>query len=262
MWPEVLRQTLRDARRGWLWWALGLLLYVGLILAFYPSIKSDPSVNEILRKLPASLRVLFGEDLTTPAGYVGGRLFSLMPILLSVFAGLTGSALIAGEEARGHLEFPLAQPISRSSLLVGRTLALLILLLSLGAVLFLGIWALGQVFQAPLPAARVLETAALHTLGAWVFGALALAVGAATGRAGVASAMGAGLGIALVVLHTLSGQVAALRDLEWLNPWQYALGRSPLLHPVSVTPLLVCLLVGAALALVAAPFFRNRDVGR
>ncbi|GMA16296.1 hypothetical protein E5F05_14925 [Deinococcus metallilatus] len=262
MWPEILRESLRDARRGWLWWAIGLLLYVLLILAFYPSIKSDPSVNEIMHKLPASLRVLFGEDLTTPAGYVGGRLFSLMPILLSVFAGLTGAALIAGEEARGHLEFPLAQPVSRRALLVGRTLTLLLLLLGLGLVLFLGTWAPGQVFQAPLPAARVLETAALHTLGAWVFGALALAVGAATGRAGVAAAVGAGLGTLLVVLHTLSGQVAALRDLAWLNPWKEALGGSPLLHPVSVTPLLVCLLVGAAFALIAAPFFQNRDVGR
>ncbi|MEW6421880.1 MAG: hypothetical protein AB1511_09175 [Deinococcota bacterium] len=102
MWPEVLRQTLRDARRGWLWWALGLLLYVGLILAFYPSIKSDPSVNEILRKLPASLRVLFGEDLTTPAGYVGGRLFSLRGCLESRFSGNNRVLLSKSGESANH----------------------------------------------------------------------------------------------------------------------------------------------------------------
>ncbi|WP_407541958.1 hypothetical protein Q0M94_16920 (plasmid) [Deinococcus radiomollis] len=38
MWPEVLRQTLRDARRGWLWWAGSLLVYVLLVLAFYPTL--------------------------------------------------------------------------------------------------------------------------------------------------------------------------------------------------------------------------------
>lgn len=262
MWPEVLRQTLRDARRGWLWWAGSLLGYVALVLAFYPTVKNDPALSSVMQKLPESLRALFGSDLSSPAGYVGGRLFSLMPFLLTVFAGLTGSALIAGEEARGHLEFPLAHPVSRSSLLLGRMLALLAMLAGLGLVLFAGAWALGQVFQAPLPAARLLETAALHTLGAWVFGALALAVGAATGRAGVASAVGVGLGVALVVLHTLSGQVASLRDLDWLNPWKYALGDSPLTQPVPATPLIVCLLVGLTCVAAAVPWFGQRDVGR
>lgn len=262
MWPEVLRQSLRDARRGWLGWAVGLGLYTLLVLAFYPTVKDDPGVSEVLQRLPESLRTLFGEDFTSPAGYVRGRLLSLMPLLLSVFAGLTGAALIAGEEARGHLEFPLSQPVSRGALLAGRAWTLLALLLGLGLVLFGSTWGLGQLFQAPLPAARVLEAAALHTLGAWVFGALALAVGAATGRPGVAAGVGAGLGVALVVLHTLSGQVAALRELAALNPWTYALGDAPLLRPVSVTPLIVCLLVGAACVLAAAPLFGRRDVGR
>ena len=181
MWSEVLRQTLRDARRGWLWWAGSLLVYVLLVLAFYPTVKNDPAISDVVKRLPESLRTLFGSDFSTPAGYVSGRLFSLMPFLLSVFAGLTGSALVAGEEARGHLEFPLTHPVSRPSLLLGRMLALLLLLTGLGLVLFAGTWALGQVFQAPLPAARLLETSALHTAGAWVFGTLALAMGAATG---------------------------------------------------------------------------------
>ncbi|EYB67169.1 hypothetical protein DEIPH_ctg050orf0018 [Deinococcus phoenicis] len=239
-----------------------MTLYVLLILAFYPSIKNDPAVTEVMQKLPAALRSLFGEDFSTPAGYVGGRLFSLMPVLLTLFAALSGSALIAGAEARGLLEWPLAQPLPRGALLAGRALALLVMLLGLGFVLFLSTWALGQVFQAPLPAARVLQTAALHTLGAWVFGALALAVGAATGRPGLASAVGAGLGIGLVVLHTLSGQVPALQDVAWLNPWHAALAEAPLRHAVGGAPLLVCLLLGGVWVLLAAPFFQNRDVGR
>lgn len=262
MWLEVFRQALRDTRRGLGWWAVGLTLYVLLILAFYPSIKGDPAISQVIQNLPEALRSLFGEDFSSPAGYVGGRLFSLMPVLLSVFAGLSGAALIAGAEARGHLEWPLSQPLGRGALLAGRALALLVLLLGLGFVLFLSTWVFGQLFQAPLPAARVLETAALHTLGAWVFGALALAVGAATGKPGLASALGAGLGIGLVVLHTLSGQVTALRDTAWLNPWHAALAESPLRNAVGAGPLLACLLAGLVWLLVATPLFGRRDVGR
>ncbi|PNY82452.1 ABC transporter permease subunit [Deinococcus koreensis] len=261
-WPELYRQTLADSRRSLLGWAGGLAAYVLLLMAFYPSIRNDPSVNEIMKSLPGALRTLIGDDLTTPAGYVGGRLLSLMPVLLCVFAGLSGAALIAGEEERGRLELPLAQPVSRRALLLARTLALLTLLLALGAVLFLSIWGFGGLFQAPLPAGRLLVTTGLHVLGAWVFGALALALGAATGRPGLAAAVGAGLGIGLVALHTLSAQVRVLADLAWLNPWSAALGGSPLVQPVSLWPLLVCLLVGAGLVGLALPSFSRRDVGR
>lgn len=184
MWPEithVLRDTLHDHRRALGWWALGLSLYTLSVLAVYPAFKHDPSLNEVMRSLPDALKVLFGEDYTSPAGYVGGKLLSLMPVLLSLYAGLTGAGLIAGAERRGHLEFPLATPLSRTGLLAGRTLALLVLLLALGGTLFVATWVGGALFQAPLNAAHLLTTVALHTLGAWVFGALALAAGARLG---------------------------------------------------------------------------------
>lgn len=259
--PEVWRQALSDARRTLLAWGGGLLAYVLLVLAFYPSIKNDPAINEVLRNLPAALRGLVGDDLTTPAGYVGGRLYSLLPVFLSVFAGLLGSAMIAGAEARGLLELPLSQPVSRRALLWGRLLALLTALLALGALLFAATWGLGALFQAPLPAERVLMATALHVLGAWVFGALALAAGAATGRAGLASALGAGLGSALLIVHTLSDQVPALRDLAGLNPWTYALANRPLVNAVGAGPLLAFISIGLLLGLLAQPFFERRDVG-
>ncbi|GHF31558.1 ABC-2 type transport system permease protein [Deinococcus metalli] len=260
-WLELWQHALADHRRAWLGWSAGLLAYTLLVLAFYPTVKNDPSVNEIVQNLPDALKALFGTDFTSPAGYMGGRLYSLMPALLSVYAGLTGAALIAGDEGRGWLEGPLAQPVSRGALLLGRTLALLTLLLALGGVLFVASWGLGQVFQAPLPASRVLETSALFTLGAWVFGALALAVGAATGRPGLAAGVGAGLGVGLMVLHTLSAQVPALRDAAWLNPWTVPLRDAPLTHAVSPAPLIACAVVGLVLVGLARPLFTRRDIG-
>lgn len=262
MWLELFKQTLHDQRKNWFWWALSLALYVLSLLAFYPSIKGDPSAAEIMNKLPESMKILFGTDLTSPAGYVGGKILSMMPALLSVYAALTGAGLIAGAEARGHLEFPLSHPISRRELLWGRTLALLVLTLGLGAVLFAATWVGGQLFQAPLAFGHVLQTVAFHTLGAWLFGALALAVGAATARSGLAASLGAGLGLLLMMLYSLTGQVKVLADLAWLNPWKYALGGAPLTHAAPLTPLLVCLLLGLALCALATPRFAGRDIGR
>ncbi|GGL71223.1 hypothetical protein GCM10010840_06640 [Deinococcus aerolatus] len=260
MWLEVWAQTMKDSRRSVLWWAVGITLYTVTLLAFFPLLKGNSALADLMQTLPQSLRALAGDNLGTPAGYVGGKLLSLMPVLLTIFAALQGSALIAGHEERGWLEFPLAQPLPRGALLLGRGAALLTMLLALGTVLFLSIWLAGQVFQAPLPAGRLLGAAALHTLGAWLFGALAFAVGAATGRSGLAAGVGAGLGIGLVVLQSVAAQVPLLGDVAWLNPWKYALSDLPLERGVSPTPLLVCLLLGAALVWIAAPVFGNRDV--
>ncbi|GGM06307.1 ABC transporter permease subunit [Deinococcus aerophilus] len=262
MWVEAFRQALRDSGRSLMWWAVGLTLYVGMVMAFFPLLKDNAAIDDLLRSLPESLRALTGDNLGTPTGYVSGELLMMMPVLLSVFASLQGSALVAGHEERGWLEFPLAQPLTRGALLLGRTLVLLTLLLALGTVLFLSTWGAGQVFGAPLPAGRLAGTVALHVLGAWPFGALALALGAATGRSGLAAGVGAGLGIGLMVLQSVSAQVPVLNDLAWLNPWKYVLTDLPLENGVAVWPAVVFLLVGAALPALAAPAFGGRDVGR
>lgn len=260
MWLEALRHTLTDSRRALLWWALGLALYAAVILAFYPTVRADPGINEMLQTLPESLRTLFGGDLTSPAGYLTSQLFSLLPLILSVYAALTGAGLIAGAEARGLLEFPLAQPLSRASLLLSRALALLLGLLVIGLSLLVSLWLIGPAFELTVAPGRLLAATALHVLSAWVFGALALALGAATGKPGLAAAVGGGLGTLLLALHTLSAQVPVLRDLGGLNPWTYALGGSPLSEPVGWGPALTFLLVGVGLVLAALPVFRRRDV--
>lgn len=108
MWLEAWAQTMRDSRSSLLWWAVGIALYTVMLLAFFPLLKGNTALSDLMQSLPESLRALAGDNLGTPAGYVGGKLLSMMPILLTVFAALQGSALIAGQEERGWLEFPLA----------------------------------------------------------------------------------------------------------------------------------------------------------
>ena len=38
---SVLRKTLGDLRRGFAWWALGLVAYVAMIAAVYPTIRDN-----------------------------------------------------------------------------------------------------------------------------------------------------------------------------------------------------------------------------
>ena len=88
---NVALKSLRDMRRGFLWWSLGLVGFVSLIVSVYPTVHSNPSLNKLAQDYPEALQafIAFGGavDYSSAAGYLGIELFSLMvPLLLLVAA--------------------------------------------------------------------------------------------------------------------------------------------------------------------------------
>lgn len=145
MLPSIAPKSLRDARRGFLWWSLGLIGFVALIVSVYPTVHSNPSLNKLAQDYPQALKafIAFGGqvDYTTPAGYLGIELFSLMvPLLLMIAAIGTGAGAIAGEEERGTLELLLANPVSRARVVLEKSAALALEIAALGLVLWLALW--------------------------------------------------------------------------------------------------------------------------
>jgi ABC-2 type transport system permease protein len=67
-------------------------------------------------------------------GYLDVRYFTLMPVVLGIFAVMAGSGLLASDEEKGILDLVLAYPVSRTQLFLGRLAALVAATL---AVLFL-----------------------------------------------------------------------------------------------------------------------------
>ena len=92
---NIALKSLRDIRRGFLWWSLGLIGFVALIVSVYPTVHSNPSLNKLAQDYPEALQafIAFGGavDYASAAGYLGIELFSLMvPLLLLVAAIGTG----------------------------------------------------------------------------------------------------------------------------------------------------------------------------
>src|SRR6478672_10239540 len=142
---NVALKSLRDIRRGFLWWSLGLIGFVALIVSVYPTVHSNPSLNKLAQDYPEALQafIAFGGtvDYSSAAGYLGIELFSLMvPLLLLVAAIGTGAGTIAGEEERGTLELLLANSVSRTRVVLEKTVALVAEIAGLGLVLWLALW--------------------------------------------------------------------------------------------------------------------------
>ncbi|HEV3505407.1 MAG TPA: ABC transporter permease subunit, partial [Actinomycetes bacterium] len=118
----VAARLVRDRRWLTLWWALGFVGLTFFTVALYPSIKGQPSIEELLANMPQALRSAIGYDaavpLSSPAAYLQARLFSTLAPLLAVVFGIgAGARAIGGSEEAGTLELLLANPVTRGRVL-------------------------------------------------------------------------------------------------------------------------------------------------
>ena len=136
----VIARFLRDTRRSTAWWALGMVALVVFTVAFYPSVKGNEAFDQVFEDLPQAVRSLVGAQegvpLTSPPGYLHGRLFSVMvPVLLVTLGIGLGARAIGGSEGDGTLELLLAQPVTRSRVVAERYGAVVAVLAAVSATL-------------------------------------------------------------------------------------------------------------------------------
>jgi ABC-2 type transport system permease protein len=262
---SIALKSLRDVRRSFLWWSLGLAGFVALIMAVYPTVKSNPSLNELAEDYPEALKAFIGlggqVDYSSPAGYLGIELFSLMvPLLLLVAAIGTGAGSIAGEEERGTLELLLANPVSRTRVVLEKSAALALEVAGLGVVLWLALWIGALTVGMDISAGKLAGATVGAVLLAVAYGAIALLLGAATGRRAVAIGLTAAVGVAAYLVNGLAPLVDGLEVPQKLSPFYHYASGDPLRQGVSVAHLAVLIGIAVAATALAPVLFSRRDV--
>ena len=124
----TFRYTLISLRGQILGWGLGLALYGLLITSMYDTLQAQQDqFQQMIANYPDAFLAFFGADanvMMTPAGFLGMYAFSMMPILVGIFAVLAGSGLIVSDEEHGRLDLIMAHPVGRSTFFIGRSSAL------------------------------------------------------------------------------------------------------------------------------------------
>ena len=265
MLPSVLARTARDQRRSLAVWAVALVALVGMYLAFYPSIRGNTSYTKLIDEMPKAYRALFsvtsGADFTSAAGYLNTELLSFMgPLLVLIYGIGTGAAAVAGEEDRHTMDLLLANPVSRSRVLVEKFAALCGGVTMLMAVLWAALVAGGAAAGMDTPIAN--GAAAVVHLGLLgiEFGALALLVGALTGHLTVARAIPALLAVISYLINGFGQLVGWLRPLRPISPFYAYNGHDPLRTGLWPTGIAIVVATTVALVIAAAGAFRHRDV--
>jgi ABC-2 type transport system permease protein len=260
---NVFAKTLWDQRRGLLIWAIGLAAVGVAYAAFWPSFNT-PELAGFMEAYPrAVLDALGFTDITTAAGYLGSTTYGILgPILIIIYAAVLGGRAVAGEEEAGRLEVLLAHPVGRWQVILERWLAMVVSLAVVGAVLLLAMVVITGVLSFEgIDAARQAAATLQMVLLGLVFGSLALAVGAATGRRGLALGSVAALGVLTYFANTLGPSVDAIAWTRDLSPFRYYSGGQPLLHGLQLADAGVLLAASAALLGLGGMALQRRDIG-
>ena len=257
-------KTLHDQRRALTAWSVSLALLVAMYVAIWPSLRNQPSMSDFLNQMPKAMRSLFaasGADMSTPVGYVQVELLAFMgPLLLIIYSVAAGASAVAGEEDRHTLDLLLANPISRTRIVLEKLAAMTVGAALLGAVTAVALLAEGRLVRMSLPVGGVTAAMVHMTLLALVFGAMALAAGAATGHPALSRALPAVVAVLTYIVNGLAPVVSWLKPAQKFSPFYQYSGHDPLRHGLSWPATLVAVSTILVLAAIAVAAFRRRDV--
>jgi len=261
MLTNAFTKAMRDQRRALVGWTTGIMLLVLMEAAIWPSMRDMGNIQQLLANYPEAMRELFNlEDFGTGIGFMNAELFSaLMPLLFVIFGISRGARAIAGEEESGTLEILLATPLSAARLVLQQAAALAASLAVLATALFAAVAVLSPVFGLGIEIGDAATGSLAMALLGFEFGALALAVGAITGRRVVAIAVASIAAVAAYVLYAFGKLVSAVEPWQPLSPFHQALGTGPLgagLPPTYAWMALAAVIVIA----MAMPVFERRDI--
>jgi ABC-2 type transport system permease protein len=263
---SVLGRTLHARRRSIIGWGLGIAALAGITLAFWPIMPDTSEMEQLLEQMPEGMLAAFGmaevDDLFSPTGYLDSQLFAMIsPLVLLIFAVGGGAAAIAGDEERGTLELLLAQPLSRTRVLLERSGGLALLVTALvvlhGVVLAVG----AAIVDLDVAVEGLVGIHVSLLLLLLLFAGVGIAVGAGTGRRGLAIAVSAAIAVVGYLLDSFAPLVDWLEPFRAVSPFYLYRGADPLaegLEPVHATALAVATLVALAIAVWT---FERRDVG-
>lgn len=256
---------LRDMRRSFPWWVVGVAVMPILVGLLYPSLeKASAEMQGYVEAMPEAFRQMFigaGGDFASPVGFLDAELFSFMaPIVFIAFGVAVATAQIAGEEEKGTLNLLLAHPVTRTRLLAEKAGVLAVGLAALALAQFVAVFVAVQLGDMGLSAGQVAEAHVNLFLLTLAFAAIAFAAGAATGNRGFALGVGAIVALASYLLNALAPLNDSTAPLRKASLFYYYGGVQPLRQ--GFDPVYGAVLLAVAVVALAVGFltFRRRDI--
>jgi ABC-2 type transport system permease protein len=258
---DIARLDLLLRRRGTIGYALGMAVYVFVIVALYPAFKDDASLNQFTEG-NSTVAALFGAtgSLTSPTGWLNANIYSnFLPLVVLLLTISYGASAIAGQDEDGTLGLIITLPLSRRRILAQKAMTLVAVAVPAGLATVLVVLA-GRGFDLSLGTGRLVGATVGAVLLGIDFGALALLVGVLSGSRAIALGGTSSLAAASYLVSSLAPVTRWVRPLRFESLFYWAVGNAQLRTGLSVTSAVV--LVGFAVVTLtaAAKAFGRQDV--
>ena len=260
---SVFTKTIYDKRFFILGWFLGFAALAALLVTFFPAMKQEGSLEMFVDSMPPAMQGFVGDldNLRQLSTYLAAQLFDIrMQIIAGIMVVVLALKLTVGEEESGQLRTVLSLPISRTSLLVQKWLAMVCitgLALSGTAVgIYVAQFAIDESISL-----LVLEQLMLMT---WIvmvtFATVTFAAAIASGSRALATIVGILLLTTSFVITTFAIGVDWLRSFEAASLFYYFPAVEIAKSSIALRDVAVLSAVNVVALVVAFVCFRRRDV--
>jgi ABC-2 type transport system permease protein len=261
MTAEITRFDLYNRRRSTLWYAVGMALYMLVIVVLYPSFKHSTELNKLTQG-NSPLAALFGATgtLTSPAGWMDVNAYAnFLPLIMLLLTVGYGAGAIAGQNEDGTLGLLVVLPLARRRILAGKVATMIIQALILAVAVAACVY-VGRAFQVTLDPWHVATSTLAVLLLGLDFGLIALAIGAATGGRGTAIGISGAIAAVGYLISSLAPVVHWIHPLRFASLFYWAVGNQQLTHGAGPGSFAVLLAVAIIAAIAANTAFRRLDV--
>ena len=261
MYSNIFVKTLRDGRRSMLLLA-GVQFFIGMYISLlFPDVAQ--SFAAMLDDLPEFLQSFIGsaEEFSTPEGFFTADPYGVItPLVMAALAINRGMGAVAGEENGHTLDQLLGNPVSRTRLLMHKSLAMmvdcLIPTLAVAAALLVG----AAIMDYSVSLSGLLQMSVSLLLLTYASGFLALGVGAATGSKTLSMSVPSVIIGVGYLIHILAPMVDWLSFARYFSVMHYYIGDKPFINGITVWHALVLVGVGVVPLLIGLYRFNERDL--
>ncbi|HHT27660.1 MAG TPA: ABC transporter permease subunit [Firmicutes bacterium] len=261
---NLFLRELRAHRRSLIIWCLGMLAMVGGGMSKYSGMAgAGQSLNSLFASLPKSLQVIFGVgdfDLGTAMGFYA-VLYLYIAVIGAVHAAMLGAEIIAKEERDKTVEFLLAKPVSRHSIISAKLIAGLVNLIVLNLFTFTAsIVIMSRYDQVQAVAGDIGRLTAGLFLLQLIFFTVGTGMAATNKNAKAAAPRATAILLAAFLVAVATGLSNDPAVLKYLTPFEYYSAQSILVDGVAVTYHILTVIIIAVMIALTYAYYQKRDM--
>ena len=238
--------------------AIGLFAVLLAVGALFPAV--GHTIGRL--NIPKGVAdLLGGADYGTITGWYRSEIGSIYgPLVIAALAIVGASATTAGEEEDRILGLVLAHPIKRSRLVVAKALAIGAVVVIIAVATWAGMIVGVAIAGGGITVAHISAFSVQLAFFGFAMGAVAIAVGAGTGRRSLATGVAAGVAIGGWLINGFAPLVSGLAWLKYLSPFYYYAGHDPLSRGIGVGGIVVLGALTVLLTVIGLVGIERRDL--